>query len=166
MHVDGFVRGKGKFMITEFVPTDERTTARFPLILTTGRILSQYNVGAQTRRTANNIWHDQDVLEIHPFDAEHRGIRDGDLVSLASRAGDTSLRAKISDRMQPGVVYTTFHFAGTGANVVTTEYSDWATNCPEYKVTAVEVRPVERLSNWQQEYGKSRRETTQILKVP
>jgi formate dehydrogenase major subunit len=165
MHVGGFVRGKGKFMITEFVPTDERTSARFPLILTTGRILSQYNVGAQTRRTANNIWHGEDVLEIHPFDAEHRGIRDGDLVSLASRAGDTSLRAKISDRMQPGVVYTTFHFAGTGANVVTTEYSDWATNCPEYKVTAVEVRPVERLSNWQQEYGRSRRETTQILKV-
>jgi formate dehydrogenase major subunit len=165
MHVGGFVRGKGKFVITEFVPTDERTTARFPLILTTGRILSQYNVGAQTRRTANNIWHDEDVLEIHPFDAEHRGIRDGDRVSLASRSGETSLRARITDRVQPGVVYTTFHHADTGANVVTTEFSDWATNCPEYKVTAVEVRPVERLSSWQQEYSRSRRETTQILKV-
>ncbi len=163
MHVGGFVRGKGKFMITEFVPTDERTTARYPLILTTGRILSQYNVGAQTRRTANNVWHDQDVLEIHPFDAEHRGIRDGDLVSLASRAGETSLRAQLSERIQPGVVYTTFHHAITGANVVTTEFSDWATNCPEYKVTAVEVRPVERLSAWQQEYSRSRRQTTQIL---
>ncbi|MFN0171856.1 MAG: formate dehydrogenase subunit alpha [Bryobacteraceae bacterium] len=163
MHVDGFVRGKGKFMITEFVPTDERTTSRFPLILTTGRILSQYNVGAQTRRTANNIWHDQDVLDIHPFDAENRGIRDGDLVSLASRAGETSLRARLSERIQPGVVYTTFHHAVTGANVVTTEFSDWATNCPEYKVTAVEVRPVERLSAWQQEYSRSRRQTTQIL---
>ncbi len=163
MHVDGFVRGKGKFMMTEFVPTDERTTGRFPLILTTGRILSQYNVGAQTRRTANNIWHDQDVLEIHPFDAEHRGIRDGDLVSLASRAGETSLHARISDRIQPGVVYTTFHHPATGANVVTTEYSDWATNCPEYKVTAVEVRPVQRLSTWQQEYSRSRRQTTQVL---
>ncbi len=163
MHVDGFVRGKGKFMITGFVPTDERTTGRFPLILTTGRILSQYNVGAQTRRTANNIWHDQDVLEIHPFDAEHRGIRDGDLVSLASRAGETSLHARISDRIQPGVVYTTFHHPATGANVVTTEYSDWATNCPEYKVTAVEVRPVQRLSAWQREYSESRRQTTQVL---
>jgi formate dehydrogenase major subunit len=163
MHVDGFVRGKGKFMITEFVPTDERTTARFPLILTTGRILSQYNVGAQTRRTANNVWHDQDLLEIHPFDAEHRGVKDGDLVSLTSRAGDTSLRAQISERMQPGVVYTTFHHAFTGANVVTTEFSDWATNCPEYKVTAVEVRPVKHISEWQEEYRESRRETTRIL---
>ena len=166
MHVDRFVRGKGKFAITEFVPTDERTTARFPLILTTGRILSQYNVGAQTRRTANNVWHPEDMLEIHPFDAEHRGIRDGDRVSLASRAGETTLCAQISERMQPGVVYTTFHHAMTGANVVTTEFSDWATNCPEYKVTAVEVRPVERLSTWQQEYSRNRRETTQILEVP
>ncbi|MFY8101758.1 MAG: molybdopterin oxidoreductase family protein, partial [Allorhizobium sp.] len=87
MHVDRFVRGKGKFMITEFVPTEEKTGARFPLILTTGRILSQYNVGAQTRRTANSAWHDEDVLEIHPFDAENRGIKSGDLVALASRSG-------------------------------------------------------------------------------
>jgi formate dehydrogenase major subunit len=163
MHVGGFVRGKGKFMITEFVPTDERTTARFPLILTTGRILSQYNVGAQTRRTANNVWHGQDVLEIHPFDAEHRGIKEDDLVSLTSRAGSTTLRARISERMQPGVVYTTFHHAFTGANVVTTEFADWATSCPEYKVTAVEVRPVQQLSSWQLEYRDSRRQTTQIL---
>jgi formate dehydrogenase major subunit len=140
MHVDRFVRGKGKFMITEFVPTQERTGARFPLILTTGRILSQYNVGAQTSRTENQAWHDEDVLEIHPFDAENRGIKTGDLVALASRSGDISLRAEISERMQPGVVYTTFHHASTGANVITTDYSDWATNCPEYKVTAVEVR--------------------------
>jgi formate dehydrogenase major subunit len=163
MHIGGFVRGKGRFMMTEFVPTDERTTDRFPLILTTGRILSQYNVGAQTRRTANNVWHDEDVLEIHPFDAENRGIRDGDLVSLASRAGDITLRARISERIQPGVVYTTFHHAMTGANVVTTEFSDWATNCPEYKVTAVQVRPALRVSEWQEHYRETRRLTTQIL---
>jgi formate dehydrogenase major subunit len=149
MHVDRFVRGKGKFMITEFVPTEERTGPRFPLILTTGRILSQYNVGAQTRRTENNRWHEEDVLEIHPFDAENRGILDGDLVSLESRSGDIALRARISERMQPGVVYTTFHHAKTGANVITTDYSDWATNCPEYKVTAVQVRRTNRISDWQ-----------------
>ena len=149
MHVDRFVRGKGKFMITEFVPTEERTGARFPLILTTGRILSQYNVGAQTRRTANSRWHEEDVLEIHPFDAEQRGIVQGDLVSVESRSGDTALRAEISERMQPGVVYTTFHHAKTGANVITTDYSDWATNCPEYKVTAVQVRRTNRPSDWQ-----------------
>ncbi|MHB2167898.1 formate dehydrogenase subunit alpha [Alsobacter sp. R-9] len=152
MHVDRFVRGLGKFMITDFVPTDERTGPKFPLILTTGRILSQYNVGAQTRRTANTVWHDEDVLEIHPFDAESRGIRDGDLVALQSRSGDIALRAHITERMQPGVVYTTFHHARSGANVVTTDYSDWATNCPEYKVTAVQVRRTNHRSGWQEQH--------------
>jgi len=159
MHVDRFVRGKGKFMITEFVPTQERTGPRYPLILTTGRILSQYNVGAQTRRTENQAWHDEDVLEIHPFDAESRGIKDGDLVALASRSGDISLRVEITERMQPGVVYTTFHHAETGANVITTDYSDWATNCPEYKVTAVEVRRTNYYSEWQE---RNREEDTSL----
>jgi len=139
MHIDTFTRGLGRFVPTPFVPTDERSTRRFPLILTTGRILSQYNVGAQTRRTANIAWHQEDLLEIHPHDAEDRGIADGDEVTLASRVGQTKLHARISDRMPTGVVYTTFHYPVTGANVVTTENSDWATNCPEYKVTAVQV---------------------------
>lgn len=139
MHVDEFVRGKGKFVVTSYVPTNERSTRRYPLVLTTGRILSQYNVGAQTRRTGNVAWHPEDILELHPHDAEVRGINDGDLVTLASRVGRTTLHAEISDRMPAGVVYTTFHHPVTGANVVTTENSDWATNCPEYKVTAVQV---------------------------
>jgi formate dehydrogenase major subunit len=162
MHIGGFVRGKGRFMITDYVPTDERTGPRFPLLLTTGRILTQYNVGAQSRRTENATWHDEDVLDIHPHDAENRGIRDGDLVALTSRAGETTLRARISDRMQPGVVYTTFHHPETGANVVTTEYSDWATNCPEYKVTAVQVRPTNRWSDWQMEHEAIQRRTQRI----
>jgi formate dehydrogenase major subunit len=131
MHLSGFVRGKGKFVITEYVATDERTGPRFPLLLTTGRILSQYNVGAQTRRTANVVWHEEDRLEIHPHDAEQRGISEGDWIKLASRAGETTLRARITERVAPGVVYTTFHHPNTQANVVTTECSDWATNCPE-----------------------------------
>ena len=153
MHVGRFVRGKGKFVITEFVPTEERTGPRFPLLLTTGRILSQYNVGAQTRRTENSRWHEEDVLEIHPLDAENRGVVDGDLVSVQSRSGDIALRARISERMQPGVVYTTFHHAKTGANVVTTDLTDWATDCPEYKVTAVQVRRTNALSDWQQGFA-------------
>ncbi|MEV6301226.1 formate dehydrogenase subunit alpha [Actinoplanes sp. NPDC051861] len=139
MHMDGFVRGRGRFVQTPFVPTRERSTRKYPLILTTGRILSQYNVGAQTRRTANVAWHPEDVLEIHPHDAEDRGISNGDEVVLTSRVGATTLRAVLADRMPVGVVYTTFHHPVTGANVVTTENSDWATNCPEYKVTAVQV---------------------------
>ena len=164
MHIGSFVRGKGRFMITEFIPTDERTTGKFPLILTTGRILSQYNVGAQTRRTDNNVWHDMDVLEIHPSDAENRGIKEGDLVSLTSRAGDITLPARLSERMQPGVVYTTFHHAMTGANVVTTEFSDWATSCPEYKVTAVQVQLARHMSEWQEHYLETRKLTTRIEK--
>jgi len=154
MHSDKFVRGKGRFIVTKYVATDEKVTRKYPLILTTGRILSQYNVGAQTRRTANVAWHHEDLLEIHPHDAEDRGIRDGDHVSIESRAGDTVLRAHITDRMQPGVVYTTFHFPESGANVVTTDNSDWATNCPEYKVTAVQVKPAAHLSNWQTEHRR------------
>jgi formate dehydrogenase major subunit len=153
MHMDGFVRGRGRFMITEYVPTDEKVGPRFPLLLTTGRILSQYNIGIQTRRTANVVWHAEDVLEIHPHDAEERGIKDGDWVKLASREGDTSLRARVTDRVAPGVVYTTFHHASTQTNVVTTEFSDWATNCPEYKVTAVQVSPSNGPSEWQEDYA-------------
>jgi formate dehydrogenase major subunit len=149
MHVERFVRGRGQFMLTEYVASEERVGPRFPLLLTTGRILSQYNVGAQTRRTANTTWHDEDVLEMHPFDAEQGGVRDGDLVALKSRSGEIALRARVSERMQPGVVYATFHHAVTGANVVTTDNSDWATNCPEYKVTAVQVRRTNHLSDWQ-----------------
>jgi formate dehydrogenase major subunit len=152
MHVGEFVRGKGKFLMTEYVPTREKVNAKYPLILTTGRILSQYNVGAQTRRTENSRWHDEDRLEIHPHDAEQRGIVEGDWVGIASRAGETVLRARVTERVQPGVVYTTFHFPESGANVITTDNSDWATNCPEYKVTAVEATRVSQPSQWQKRF--------------
>jgi formate dehydrogenase major subunit len=163
MHIDAFVRGKGRFIRTEYVATDERTGPRFPLLLTTGRILSQYNVGAQTRRTANSAWHAEDRLEIHPHDAENRGVKEGDWVRLASRAGDTTLRATLTDRVAPGVVYTTFHHPDTQANVVTTDNSDWATNCPEYKVTAVQVLPSNGPSEWQKDYAAQAEAARRIL---
>ena len=163
VHVDGFVRGKGRFIVTEYVPTDEKTGPRFPLLLTTGRILSQYNVGAQTRRTANSTWHAEDVLEIHPHDAENRGIHEGDWVRLASRSGETTLRATITDKVAPGVVYTTFHHPDTQANVITTDFSDWATNCPEYKVTAVQVSPSNGPTEWQEEYTAQAAQSRRIL---
>ena len=163
MHIDGFVRGKGKFINTEYVATDEKAGPRFPLLLTTGRILSQYNVGAQTRRTENVVWHDQDLLEIHPHDAENRGIHEGAWVRLASRSGETTLRATITDRVSPGVVYTTFHHPDTQANVITTDFSDWATNCPEYKVTAVQVSPSNGPSEWQKDYNAQAAQSRRIL---
>ena len=163
MHVDEFVRGQGRFMLTAYVPTSERVNARYPLLLTTGRTLSQYNVGAQTRRTANVAWHDEDRIEMHPHDAEERGIREGDWVGVSSRAGDTVMRARITDRMEPGVVYTTFHFPESGANVITTENSDWATNCPEYKVTAVQATRVAQPSEWQQRHHAFTRRQLELL---
>ena len=162
MHVGRFVRGKGKFVVTDYVPTDEKTGPRFPLLLTTGRILSHYNVGAQTRRTANTAWHPEDLLEIHPSDAENRGLKDGDWVTLRSRAGETTLRAIVTERVAPGVVYTTFHHPETQANVITTDYSDWATNCPEYKVTAVQVMASNGPSDWQKGYEAQARKSRRI----
>jgi formate dehydrogenase major subunit len=163
MHVNGFVRGKGRFMNTQYVPTDEKVTPRFPLLLTTGRILSQYNVGAHTRRTENVHFYSEDVLEIHPHDAEERGIKQGDWVGIQSRAGDTVLRATITERVQPGVVYTTFHFPESGANVITTDNSDWATNCPEYKVTAVQLVHVDQPSEWQRRNAREDKEQRRLL---
>jgi formate dehydrogenase major subunit len=163
MHVGEFVRGKGKFFVTEFVPTSERSTRKYPLLLTTGRKLAQYNVGAQTRRTANVAWAGADVLEIHPSDAELRGIKTGDTVGLTSRSGQIVLPADVTERVRPGVVYTTFHFPETGANVVTTENSDWATNCPEYKVTAVEVMRVNQPSEWQKRHHAFTEEQQRLL---
>ena len=163
MHIDQFVRGKGRFLITEYIPTAEKVNRKFPLILTTGRILSQYNVGAQTRRTHNVDWHEEDRVEIHPHDAEERGIHEGDWVGIVSRAGETTLRATITERVQPGVVYTTFHHPESGANVITTENSDWATNCPEYKVTAVQVMPVFRSSEWQNRFKQFTDEQLALL---
>ena len=164
MHVGSFIRGKGKFINTQYFATDEKVTQRYPLILTTGRILSQYNVGAQTRRTENSQWHSEDRLEIHPHDAEDRGICEGDWVGVESRAGQTVLRATVTEKVQPGVVYTTFHFPESGANVITTDNSDWATNCPEYKVTAVQVMPVTQPSQWQQHYERFNRAQLDLLK--
>ncbi len=153
MHTERFMRGLGQFVVTEYVPTPEQASRFYPLILTTGRILSHYNVGAQTRRTANVAWHPEDILDIHAHDAEQRGIRDGDLISLASRIGATTLKARVSDRMPQGVVYTTFHHPVTGANVVTTENADWATQCPEYKVTAVQVTRSNQPADWERKHA-------------
>ncbi|MCY4129983.1 MAG: formate dehydrogenase subunit alpha [Gammaproteobacteria bacterium] len=165
MHVDEFVRGKGLFKITEYVPTKERTNRKFPLLLTTGRKLAHYNVGTQTRRTENTVWLDEDVLEIHPSDAELRGIRTADWVSIRSRVGEITLRAEVTEKVVPGVVYTTFHYPSTGTNVITTSLSDEFTNCPEYKVTAVEIAPANHQADWQLDFNERREQQVELLPV-
>lgn len=166
MHTESFPHGLGRFVISQYIPTDERTNQRFPLILTTGRILTQYNVGAQTRRTQNTAWHAEDLLEIHPHDASDRGIEDGDIVQITSRVGQVAMRADVTERIQPGVVYTTFHHPLSGANVITTDNADWATSCPEYKVTAVQVSKVENLTSaWQEQWRETDEQQQQFLPV-
>jgi len=165
MHIDSFPHGKGTFVPTQYIPTSERTNKRFPLILTTGRILTQYNVGAQTRRTGNTAWHEEDLLEIHPHDASDRGIENGDIVQIASRVGQIAMKAKVSTRVQPGVVYTTFHHPVSGSNVITTDNADWATSCPEYKVTAVQISKVENYaSEWQDHWASTDKKQHDFLK--
>ncbi len=165
MYQDEFARGKGMFITTAYQPTEEKSNRKYPLLLTTGRILSQYNVGAQTRRTDNLRWLEEDLLEIHPADAAMRGIRTGDSVAVSSRMGEITLRAIVGERVAPGVVYTTFHHPSTGTNVVTTELSDWATDCPEYKVTAVEVRPANHQSEWQSDFVQRVEQQINLLPV-
>ena len=133
------------------------------MLLTTGRKLAQYNVGTQTRRTNNLSWLKLDSLEIHPSDAELRGIHDGDWVSVTSRMGEITLQAEVTPKVNPGVVYTTFHHPETGTNVITTDLSDWATNCPEYKVTAVEVRPANHRSDWIHSFKKRDEQQHELL---
>jgi formate dehydrogenase major subunit len=163
MHADEFVRGKGLFVTTEYVATDDRASRRLPLLLTTGRGLTQYNVGAQTRRTQNSVWHPEDRLEMHPSDAEERGIEDGDWVGITSRVGSTTLHVQLTPRVPPGVVYTTFHHPWSGANVLTTDNSDWATSCPEYKVPAVQVSKVSEPSAWQARQRSYDKQQQQLL---
>ena len=161
-HVFPTPDGRARFAPTPHEAPADALDEDHPLLLTTGRILSQYNVGAQTRRTANTAWHPEDRLEIHPSDADNRGLKDGDWVTLRSRAGETTLRAQVTERVAPGVVYTTFHHPETQANVITTDYSDWATNCPEYKVTAVQVMPSNGPSDWQLDYADQARMSRRI----
>jgi len=86
-------------------------------------------------------------------------------VRLASRVGETALRAVVTEKVAPGVVYTTFHHPATQANVVTTDNSDWATNCPEYKVTAVQVSPSNGPSDWQRDYTDQAERARRIAPV-
>ncbi len=139
LHVNGFAGGKGRFFITRYVPAKERRSAEFPLILTTVRNLYQYNSAVQTRRTANVAWYRDDLLEMNPDDAASRSIKDGDLVEIRSRKGRITQIVKVTGRVPKGVVCTTFHSPEYMTNILTTEYADWATETPEFKVTAVTV---------------------------
>ncbi|HET9094628.1 MAG TPA: formate dehydrogenase subunit alpha [Solirubrobacteraceae bacterium] len=134
--------GLGHFAALPYKAPGDAADEEFPLVLVTGRVLQHYNAGTMTRRTGNVELVDQDVLEIHPDDAARLWISDGDIVSVRSRVGRTELRATVTDRIEPGHVFTSFHFPQTRTNLLVGQSADINTACPEYKVVAVDVRPV------------------------
>jgi predicted molibdopterin-dependent oxidoreductase YjgC len=134
--------GRGRFAALPYKAPGDAADADFPLILVTGRRLQHYNAGTMTRRTANLELNDRDVLEIHPDDAAALWIEDGGTVSVRSRVGRIDITAQVTDRIERGHVFTTFHFPETRTNLLVGASADVNTSCPEYKVIAVDVRPV------------------------
>jgi formate dehydrogenase major subunit len=134
--------GRGHFAALPYKAPGDAADEDFPLVLVTGRILQHYNAGTMTRRTANATLVDRDLLEVHPLDAERLWIKDGDRVSVRSRVGRIEVEAKVTERIEPGHVFTTFHFPETRTNLLVGQSADVNTSCPEYKVIAVDVRPI------------------------
>ena len=141
VHADGFLRGKGRLVALDFVPSPEHTQDGYPFLLITGRALEHYNVGTMTRRTPNRTLLPADFLEIHAADAARLHISDGQTVQLRSRWGSTQAPARVTERVSPGTLFLTFHFPETHTNVLTSPYVDPQSKCPEYKVTAVSITP-------------------------
>lgn len=134
--------GRAYFAALPYKAPGDAADGEFPLILVTGRRLQHYNAGTMTRRTGNIELNDRDYLEIHPDDAERLWIKDGDKVSIRSRQGRTEITAQLTDRIERGHVFTTFHFPETRTNLLIGASADVNTSCPEYKVVAVDVRPM------------------------
>jgi formate dehydrogenase alpha subunit len=134
--------GRAKFAALPYKAPGDSADEQFPLILITGRRLQHYNAGTMTRRTANLELLDKDWLEIHPDDAERLWIETGDLVSVRSRVGRIEVEARVTDRIERGHVFTAFHFPEVRTNLLIGSSADVNTSCPEYKVVAVDVRPV------------------------
>ncbi|MDQ3049626.1 MAG: formate dehydrogenase subunit alpha [Bacteroidota bacterium] len=142
LHIDTFKRGKGKFQVATWKESEEIVNhgQEFPYILTTNRELEHYNCGTMTRRTGNVEIITDDVLLIHPEDAQKHFIDDGDMVCIISARGKIDVKAKITDEVRPGVLSSTFHFPDVRMNDLTSSISDSEAMCPEYKVVAVNIR--------------------------
>ena len=134
--------GKAHFAALPYKAPGDAADEEYPLILVTGRRLQHYNAGTMTRRTNNLELNDRDYLEIHPDDAERLWITDGEMISVRSKQGRTEIMAQVTDRIERGHVFTTFHFPETRTNLLIGSSADVNTSCPEYKVIAVDVRPI------------------------
>jgi predicted molibdopterin-dependent oxidoreductase YjgC len=134
--------GRARMAALPYKPPGSESSEEFPMILVTGRRLEHYNAGTMTRRTANLDLFPADWLEIHPDDAERLWVADGELVSVRSAYGRIELPARITDRIEVGHIFTAFHFPEVRTNLLVGSSADVNTSCPEYKVVAVDVRPV------------------------
>jgi formate dehydrogenase major subunit len=144
MHHDAFPKGLARFVAVEYLPPGESSSEAYPFILTTGRVLQHYNCGAQTRRTDILKVVDTDVLEMHPTDMKRLGLGDGEIVRLVSARGEALLPALNSERVLPGHLFTSFHFPASTVNELLSSSADETSKCPEYKVSAVRVEPIQR----------------------
>jgi formate dehydrogenase alpha subunit len=143
LHTQQFTRGKGRFMPLEYKPPTELPDDDYPLMLTTGRNLFQYHTGTMTRKVAGlNIFKGEEKVEINPQDAKKLNINNDDLIKVASRRGEITARAKITDASPPGVVFMTFHFAESPTNMLTNPALDPVSKIPELKVCSVRVEKV------------------------
>ena len=134
--------GLGRMAALPYKAPGDEISDEYPLILVTGRRLEHYNVGTMTRRTGNLELMDHDWLEVHPDDAAVAGIAHGELVKVRSRNGEIALVAQLTKRIEPGHVFTAFHFPEVRTNLLVGPSADINTSCPEYKVIAVAITPV------------------------
>lgn len=140
LHTNMFVRGKGRFIPLKYTPPSEMPDEDYPLILSTGRSLYHFHTGTMTRRvTGLNIIEPEAAVEMNPEDASRLGIAQGDRVKVSSRRGEVTVKAKVTDAFPPGVVFMTFHFAESAANIITNPKLDPVSKIPELKVAAVRV---------------------------
>jgi formate dehydrogenase alpha subunit len=141
LHMNSFVRGKGRFIPLKYVPPGELADKEYPLILTTGRSLYHFHTGTMTRKVAGlNILEPEGVVEISPKDASQLGIVQGDKVKISSRRGEITAKAKVTEALPSGLVFMTFHFAESAANILTNPKLDPISKIPEFKVSAVKVQ--------------------------
>jgi formate dehydrogenase major subunit len=143
LHVGKFSRGLGRFAAVDHVPPAELPDEEYPLMLTTGRVIYHWHGGEMTHRARNlEAMYPEALIEIHPKDAKKAEIEHGTLIKVASRRGEIVAKAELTDRVEPGLIFGTFHFADSAANFLTNPALDPQAKIPEYKVCAVKVKPV------------------------
>ncbi|MEO3741852.1 formate dehydrogenase subunit alpha [Plantactinospora sp. B5E13] len=143
LHLDRFATRDGRAALAarHYLPPGEQPDRSFPFVLVTGRRLAHYNSGSMSRRTPNLDLFPREVLDVHPDDAARLGLADGDLVEVTSRRARVTFPVSLTDTVAPGQVFTTFAFPDRPTNALTSDCADTTTGCPEYKVTAVALRP-------------------------